>query len=131
MTNRLDFGDDLDCDPDPDYDPDLIRISQICMKRWGLQYLTEYLLIDLTLRPLCFFLCFRWTLDLGRTLPKSVFFLPSARIRLLPISKKIQLISGDKQNIPKKASLFQEIKNIFSAMFFFGLFFFAALNNFF
>ena len=33
MNNWLDFGDDLDCDPDPDYDPDLIRISQICMKR--------------------------------------------------------------------------------------------------
>ena len=28
----LDFGDDLDSDPYPNYDPDLIRISQICMK---------------------------------------------------------------------------------------------------
>ena len=27
-NNRLDFGDNLDCDPDPD----LIRISQICKK---------------------------------------------------------------------------------------------------
>ena len=26
------FGSDLDCDPDPNYDPDLIWISQICMK---------------------------------------------------------------------------------------------------
>ena len=31
-NNRLDFGSDLDCDPDPDYDPDLIWISQICIK---------------------------------------------------------------------------------------------------
>ena len=47
-----------------------------------------------------------------------VFFLPSARIALLPISEKKQLISGDKKDIPKKSSLFQEIKNMFPAMFF-------------
>ena len=58
------------------------------------------------------------------------FFLPSARIRLLPISEK-KLISGDKINISKRTSLFQVIKNIFPSMFLFCLFFFVTLNNFF
>ena len=67
------------------------------------------------------FVCFRCAcaraLDLGRALPekKYVFLLPSARIRLLPISEKKQLISGDK--IP--------------GYFFILLVFFVALINFF
>ena len=32
-NNQLVFEDDLDYDLDPNYDPNLIRISQICMKR--------------------------------------------------------------------------------------------------
>ena len=47
------------------------------------------------------------------------FFLPSARIRLLPISEKKQSILGDKKTFRKKTSSFREIKNIFRAMFFF------------
>ena len=70
-------------------------------------------------RPLCFFLCFRWAraLDLGRA------FLPSARIRLLPIFGKKQLISGDKKIFSIKTSSFREIKSIFPAMFFLLVFF--------
>ena len=45
------------------------------------------------------------------------------RIALLPISEKKQLILGDKKNIKKKTSLFQEITNIFPAMFFIACFF--------
>ena len=31
---RLDFGNDLNCDLDPNYDPDLIWITQMYMKLW-------------------------------------------------------------------------------------------------
>ena len=41
---------------------------------------------------------------------------------MLPISKKAQLISGDKKTFKKKTSLFQEIKSIFRAMFFYACF---------
>ena len=58
------------------------------------------------------------------------FFLPSARIRLLPISGKKQSISRGKKKLPKKTNSFREIKNI-SSYVFFCLFFFVALINFF
>ena len=32
---RLDFGNDLNCDLDPNYDPDLIWITQMYMKLWS------------------------------------------------------------------------------------------------
>ena len=54
-----------------------------------------------------------------RITKKHVVFLLNARIGLLPISEKKQLISGDKQHIPNKISLFQEIKkHSFPAMLF-------------
>ena len=65
-----------------------------------------------TFKATMFFLFFRWAhaLDLGRALQKNMcFFLPSARIRLLPIFEKKQSISGDKKNFSKKK---------FQAMFF-------------
>ena len=72
-------------------------------------------------------------LDLGRALPKKtcIFFLPSARIRLLQISEKNQLILGDEKKHFEKTCLFQEIKNIVPVMFLLCLFFFVALTNFF
>ena len=82
----------------------------------------------LSVRPLCFFLCFRWAraLDLGRALPKKtcVFFLPSARIRLLPISEKKQLISGVKKS--KKQVYFKRYIKHFQAIL---IVFFVALIN--
>ena len=56
-------------------------------------------------------------LDLGHALPKKtcVFFLPSARIELLPIFEKKHLILVDKKTLRKKPSSFQEIKKLFSS----------------
>ena len=59
-----------------------------------------------------------------RITEKHVVFLLNARIGLLPISEKKQLISGDKKHIPNKISLFEEIKKyFFPAMFFLLVFF--------
>ena len=52
-----------------------------------------------------FFLCFRWAraLDLGSALQKKhVFFLPSARIKFLPIFVKKHLISLDEKKYSEK-----------------------------
>ena len=87
----------------------------------------------LALRPLCFFLCFKWAraLDLGAYYQKNMcFFLPSACIRLLPISEKKQSISGDKKNIPKKNKFISRDKKYFSS-YVFLLVFFVALITFF
>ena len=76
--------------------------------------------------PLCFFLCFRWAraLDLGRALPKKtfVFFCSARALHCCRFPKKTQLILRYKKHF-EKTSLFQEIKNIFPAMFLFCLFF--------
>ena len=55
------------------------------------------------------------------------FFLPSARIELLPIFEKNHLILVHEKNIPKK---FQEINKTFFQLCFFLLVFFVALINF-
>ena len=60
------------------------------------------------------------------TKKKHIFFLPSARIRLLPISEKNQLISGDKKKDFEKTSLFQEIKKHFPSYVFIFLVFFSS-----
>ena len=98
-------------------------------------YITMYLIVrlfitrdyKLALRPLCFFLCFRWAraLDLGLTM---CFFLPSACIRLLPISEKKQSISGDKKNIPKKNKFISRDKKYFSSYVFLLVFFVALIS---
>ena len=60
-----------------------------------------------------------------------VFFLPSARIRLLPISEKKPVdLMGIKKHPVKKTSSFREIKHIFPAMFFFACFFSSPLLSF-
>ena len=70
----------------------------------------------LALRPLCFFLCFRFR---PRITKKHVFFCPAGALDCC----RFQSILGDKKNIPKKTRSFQEIKNIFPAMFFLLVFF--------
>ena len=55
---------------------------------------------------------------------KNVFFLPSARIRLLPISQeKIQLISEDKIKFRKTNNFISRDKKLFSSYVFFACFF--------
>ena len=57
------------------------------------------------------------------TKKKHVFFQPSACIALLSISEKKQSISGDKRNILKKTSLFQEMNKYFFQIYFFAFFY--------
>ena len=61
---------------------------------------------------------------------KMYFFLPSARIRLFPISEEKQSISGDKTNIFVKKYFITRDKKYFSSYVFFA-FFFVALIAFF
>ena len=63
--------------------------------------------------------------DLGRALPEKHvgFFLPSARIRLLPLSEKNCQFREMKKRCRKKTSSFREIKNILPGIFFFACFF--------
>ena len=63
-----------------------------------------------------------------RITKKHVFFLPSARIELLPISEKKQFISEDKKTIREKTSLFQVIKKHFLSYFFLLVFFVALID---
>ena len=74
---------------------DVIRVTEENMRQAGMDVLCGEK-ADLRNRLVVqghyvFFLCFRWALalDLGRALPKNMgFFLPSARIRVSPISEK-------------------------------------------
>ena len=80
-----------------------------------------------SLRPLCFFLCFRWAraLDLGRALPRQktcVFFCTARALDCCRFSEKTVNFGRQKKHFEKK-SLFWEIQNIFPAMSFSACFF--------
>ena len=73
-----------------------------------------------------FFSVFARALDLGRAFPRKncVFFLPSARIRVLPIFEKNSQFREIKKHSEKNKFILGDDKNIFPAMFFCCLFFF-------